>query len=111
MPGLRRPTAIAPWSCPGTALPTAGDAFVRIMSRWGRRAAALLRVGKPFGGVRDFEFQRRTPQALEIVVAPRLLTKYVHDEAAEIEQCPICGPVALAVAHRDRKSTRLNSSH
>src|SRR5690348_18462619 len=98
---LRRSTAVARWSWLGTvALPTPGKRFFGIMSARERGAAALLHRGGAVGFIGDIELPRRTPQTLEIIVAPRLLAEDVHDKAAEIQQRPFGGAVSLAVFGR-----------
>jgi len=56
------------------------------------------RIG--FGIIGDFQFGRQTPEPLEIIIAAGLLAENVHDEAAEVEQGPFGGALALAVFRR-----------
>src|SRR3989442_541615 len=85
LPLPRRSTAIAPRSLPRTAAlwpvgnSFAGKVFVP------ERAWQVLFGRRTFRQVGEFELWGHAPEALEIVVAPRLLAKNVHDEAAEIQ--------------------------
>src|SRR5579859_6799627 len=87
---LPRSTAIAPCSF--------GIGFSggwRLPERKGSRGCA--------GFVGNLELWRSAPEALQVVITPRLLAEHVHDEAAEINERPIGGAAPLAVFRRAMK--------
>jgi len=57
-------------------------------------------VTQAFRRIRDFQFRRGTPQALEVVVAARLFAEHVNDEASKIKERPFRGPLPFAVRWR-----------
>lgn len=64
-----------------------------------RAVAPNLRRGA-FGHVRNLQLLGGAPEAFQVVVAAGLFAKDVHDEAAEIEQRPFGGALALAMFRR-----------
>src|SRR6266446_2613554 len=94
----RRSTAIVPRSWPRTtALWPAGNGFAGIVFVSELRTRQVSFGRRAFRLVRKFELGRHTPEALEIIVAPRLLAENVHDEAAEIQKRPFGGAMSLAM--------------
>src|SRR5215469_3533963 len=101
MTDLPRSTAIARWSCPRTAaVPGAGDTLFRIGLALEGRDGLVPSSHKTLRGIGDLELRRRTPQAFQVVIPPRVLAEDVHNKTAEIQQCPIRRTVAFAVPHR-----------
>src|SRR5262249_21775758 len=47
--------------------------------------------------IRQSQGRRLSPQPLQVIESPRLLSKHVHDKSAEIEQRPLRRAVPLAM--------------
>src|SRR5260370_21361496 len=88
----RRSTAIVPRSLPRTtALRPAGSGFAGKVFVPERRVKHVSFGGRTIMLIRDIELGRDAPEALKIVVAAGLLAEKALDEAARIEEGPICG--------------------
>src|ERR1700694_3082834 len=63
-------------------------------------SASHVIVAQAFGGIRDFQFGRGTPQALQIVIAPRLFAQHVNDEPSKIKESPFGRALPFAMLWR-----------
>src|ERR1700722_15040974 len=77
----------------------------RFSMRWGsaKRRFHYNGLADALGLIANFQLRRRTPQTLEIIEAPRLFAKHMHDEPTEIEQRPLRGAASFAMFGRSAK--------
>src|ERR1700759_1067316 len=77
----------------------------RFSMRWGpaERCFHDHRLADALGLIGNLQLGRGAPQAFEIIKSSRLLTEYVHNEPAEIEQRPFRRATSFAMFRRAAK--------